>query len=364
MKHLILLTLLLTHLFSTANTNPQNTVILSPESIENLGIKTSPVEESSFEEQHTTLGVIQPKPECRFILSSRAPGRIIEILAHAGDTLEANQLIAKIESRHAGNPPAIIELRSPAKGSIYSSQLNYGTPVETDMQLMEIIDLSQAWVSTPIPQSLILKIHPNTSAKVTTPTHATALDASFLKFNSHADPSQNTIDAIFLIKNPTLDLKPGIRTEVTITTSKRDGVFSIPRSALQGDAANRFVFMKDYELKHTFIKTPVTIGDINSTHVEIRSGLFPGDEVVTHGGYSLSFAGKGNISLKEAMDAAHGHNHTEDGSEIKTDTQHIESSNDHSHSDHQIPLWIIITLSALTPVLILAIAFYIRKKSI
>ncbi len=122
--------------------------------------------------------------------------------------------------------------------------------------------------------------------------------------------------------------------------------------------------MKDYELKHTFIKTPVTIGDINSTHVEIRSGLLPGDEVVTHGGYSLSFAGKGNISLKEAMDAAHGHNHTEDGSEIETDTQHHESSNDHSHSDHQLPLWIIVTLSALTPVLILAIAFYIRKKSI
>jgi hypothetical protein len=42
----------------------------------------------------------------------------------------------------------------------------------------------------------------------------------------------------------------------------------------------------------------------------------PADEVVTRGVYSLSFAGGGSISLKEALDAAHGHEHAEDGSEL------------------------------------------------
>jgi cobalt-zinc-cadmium efflux system membrane fusion protein len=66
--------------------------------------------------------------------------------------------------------------------------------------------------------------------------------------------------------------------------------------------------------------------------VEIIDGLMPGDEVVTRGSYSLGFAGSsGGPSLKEAMDAAHGHEHNEDGSE-KTADNHAED--DHDHHDH------------------------------
>jgi hypothetical protein len=94
---------------------------------------------------------------------------------------------------------------------------------------------------------------------------------------------------------------------------------SIPRDALQGDRSNRFVFVKDYELENTFVRTPVTVGEISSERVEITAGLFPGDEVVTRGAYALSFAGKGSASLKEALDAAHGHPHKEDGTEMSAE---------------------------------------------
>ena len=97
---------------------------------------------------------------------------------------------------------------------------------------------------------------------------------------------------------------------------KRAGVMSLPRSALQGDAANRFVYVKDFDLPNAFVKTPVVVGEINDRSVEIVSGLLPADEVVTHGAYSLAFAGGGSVSLKEALDAAHGHEHAEDGSEL------------------------------------------------
>ena len=50
--------------------------------------------------------------------------------------------------------------------------------------------------------------------------------------------------------------------------------------------------------------------------MEVLAGLIGGDEVVTNGAYSLAFAGKGSVSLKEALDAAHGHEHNEDGSEV------------------------------------------------
>ena len=52
----------------------------------------------------------------------------------------------------------------------------------------------------------------------------------------------------------------------------------------------------------------------NDQFSEIVSGLSWND-VVINGAYSLNHAGSGSgLSLKEALDAAHGHEHNEDGS--------------------------------------------------
>lgn len=74
--------------------------------------------------------------------------------------------------------------------------------------------------------------------------------------------------------------------------------------------------MKDFDLPNAFVRAPVVLGEQNDEFVEVVNGLFPGDEVVTQGSYSLGFAGGGSLSLKEALDAAHGHEHADDGSEL------------------------------------------------
>jgi len=89
--------------------------------------------------------------------------------------------------------------------------------------------------------------------------------------------------------------------------------------------------VKHFDLPNSFVKAPVEVGEQNERAVEILSGIFPADEVVIRGAYPLSFAGAGSISLKEAMDAAHGHSHNEDGSEIGEG--HGEGD-EHGHDDH------------------------------
>jgi hypothetical protein len=98
------------------------------------------------------------------------------------------------------------------------------------------------------------------------------------------------------------------------------------------------VFVSDFDLDNAFVRVPVVLGERNDRYVEVESGLFPGDEVVTQGAYSLMFAGGGqSLSLKEALDAAHGHEHNEDGSEITDADQghHVEAEDDpHEHGAH------------------------------
>ena len=59
--------------------------------------------------------------------------------------------------------------------------------------------------------------------------------------------------------------------------------------------------------------------------------------MVTRGGYSLAFAGGGSVSLKAALDAAHGHEHAADGSELTADAKKAQAggkeADAHGHAE-------------------------------
>jgi hypothetical protein len=139
---------------------------------------------------------------------------------------------------------------------------------------------------------------------------------------------------------------------------------SIPRIALQGDATNRIVYRKHYDesLKHTFVRVPVQVGAMNDRFVEITGGLVGGDEVVTTGAYSLGFAGKGSVSLKEALDAAHGHEHNEDGSEITAGQKSAQAKGDgHEHSSAKLSTLTLFSLASNALLLVLLVVAMRRK---
>ena len=130
-------------------------------------------------------------------------------------------------------------------------------------------------------------------------------------------------------------LRPGLRVEFSIILSERPNVLSVPMDSVQGDPADRVVYIADFDLPNAFIRSSVVLGERNDRYVEILSGVFPGDEVVTSGSYLLGYAGGGSgISLKEALDAAHGHEHNEDGSEITPEQRAQRAGEDHGHDHH------------------------------
>jgi len=348
-----------------ANTPPRNetTIVLDENAVKNLEIQTVEAQESTFDRTLFALGEVEHTGESHSVLSSRAAGRINEVIFHKGDFVTKGDVIARIESRHAGNPPPVIELKAPASGLVTNSQAHLGAPVEPDATLMEILDLSKVWITAKIPQNEASILNEGLTAKIRVPAIGNKeLTAKFLRLGVGADAQKGTIDAVFALPNPGNPLRPGMRAELLLIASQRDAVLSIPRKALQGDRSNRFVFIKDYEIANSFVRVPVLTGDQNHERVEITSGLYPGDEVVTHGAYALSFAGKGNASLKEALDAAHGHPHNEDGTEM-TKEQIATAKNSESHSHSSSALVTVLSIScALLFVAVLAMAFIIRKR--
>ncbi len=311
-----------------------NTVILTEAGAKNLKIETVEAEEQDFEETVLALGRIEPIPSRRAVVSSRISGRVTELHASLGDLVKTGADVAKLESRQPGNPPPSVVLKTPRGGLVTESQARLGEPVEPDKPLLEITDLEEVYAVARVPEHFAGKMKPGATAHIRV---AALPDEKFegklLRFATAAHRESGTIDAIFQLPNPGLTLRPGMRAEFSVVLSRREGVLSIPRTAIQGDPTDRYVYVVDYELPNAFVKTPIQAGSSNDRFIEITEGIFPGDKIVTQGAYSLAFAGKGSVSLKEALDAAHGHEHNEDGSEKAAGKG--GSGDSHDHGDHE-----------------------------
>jgi cobalt-zinc-cadmium efflux system membrane fusion protein len=302
-------------------------VILDETAVKNLRLETVDTEETTFEETIFTLGDIEAIPARRAVVASRVPGRIVELKASLGDIVQAGAEVARLESRQPGDPPPSIVLKAPLGGLVTESAARLGEPVDPDKAILEITDLTEVHATARVPEHLAGRLKPGTKAHI----KVVALpdekfEGELLRFGTAADHTGGTIDAIFRLPNAALRLRPQMHAEFSIVLSQRENVVSVPRTALQGDLTSRFLYVEDFDLKHAYLKTPVEVGALNDRYAEILGGIIPGDKVVTRGAYALAFAGKGSISLKEALDAAHGHEHNEDGSEMTPEQKAARAS--------------------------------------
>jgi len=345
----LLLCLSLTGIISAAEDAKRaaNTVVLDETGVKNLRIETVEVEETDFEATIFSLGRIEAIPSKIAAVSSRIPGRIIELKISPGDTVKLGDEVAKVESRQPGDPPPVIALKAPLGGLVTHVDARLDDPIDPEKAMLEITDLSEVYAVARVPEHQAGRMKPGTVAHIKVAALPNEkFNGELLRFGTSADKASGTIDAIFRLPNSGGQLRADMRAEFSIVMSKRSNVVSVPRAALQGEGGSRFVYVKDFDLANAFVKTPVIVGEINDRFVEITSGLLPADEVVTRGAYSLSFAGASSVSLKEALDAAHGHEHAADGSELTSEKKAAMAANKgggdgHGHGEEEgaSPLW-------------------------
>ncbi|MCU0780748.1 MAG: efflux RND transporter periplasmic adaptor subunit [Akkermansiaceae bacterium] len=331
-------------------------VILTEQGVKNLGLETVTVEEADFELTAFALGRTEAIPESRSTLSSRIPGRVVENRLRLGAWVAKGDPLVLLESRQPGDPPPTVWLTAPADGTITAVRTTLGAPVEPAASLAEIADLRTIHLVATLPQAVAGKLTADTRARIRFPVHpdqtftgtllrtprpdpARALDQDIsIRGDDDADADLNTVGVIFTIANPDNQLRIGMNAECTIILESRENVLSVPREAIQGGPASRHVYVKHLTIPNAFDRVSVQTGLSNDDRVEILDGLFPGDEVATRGSYSLGFAGSGGgPSLKEALDAAHGHEHNEDGSEMTPEQKAAAAAaggEGHDHADH------------------------------
>ena len=293
-----------------------NTVFLDATGVKNLRLEMAEAEERTFDETLHVLGRVEVFPGKRQVVSSRVAGRAVQVLAVVDHEVKAGDPLVVVESRQAGDPPPRVTLVAPIAGYVVELSVAPGDPVSPGKPLLAIVDLSRVHALARVPEHHANRLRRGLKLRVTSPGWPGEVwESEIAHLGAMADPDSGTLEAACYVDNEGTWLRPGMRVEFDIVTRTRPGLMSVPRSAVQGEGANRFVFVADDAVTNAFVKVPVVVGAVNDQYAEIPEGLFPGDRVVTAGAYSLAYAGKGNVSLKDALDAAHGHEHNEDGSE-------------------------------------------------
>jgi HlyD family secretion protein len=187
---------------------------------------------------------------------------------------EAKATLAAAQSSYAG-----VNIRAPFPGTVYSIPVSAYDFVPAGEDLLDLADLNRIQIRAYFDEPEIGKLSIGQAVKI-------VWDAKpGLTWHGHISRAPTTVitygtrnvgECIIAVDDARGDLLPNTNVTVTVTTSQRFNVLSIPREALHTEGVSDFVYrVVDGKL----VRTPVQVGVVNLTRVEITGGLTEKDTV-------------------------------------------------------------------------------------
>jgi HlyD family secretion protein len=186
---------------------------------------------------------------------------------------EAKASLAAAQSSYAGN-----NIRAPFPGTVYSIPVSTYDFVPAGENLLDLADLNKIQIRAYFDEPEIGKLSVGQSVKITWDAktgqtwhgHISRAPTTVITYGT-----RNVGECIITVDDARGDLLPNTNVIVTVTTSQRFNVLSVPREALHTDAGE-FVYRV---VNNKLVRTTVGVGVVNLTRVEITSGLTEKDTV-------------------------------------------------------------------------------------
>jgi len=198
------------------------------------------------------------------------------------DLDHARQQVANAQAEQAAaqHSYAAANIRSPISGTVYSIPVSEYDYVQAGEDLMDVADLNQIQIRAYFDEPEIGKLAEGEPVKI-------AWDAKPNKvWHGHIEQVPTTVitykdtrnvgECVITVDDARGDLLPNTNVTVTVTTAQKSNILSVPREALHTNGAQNYVYRV---ARGKLVRTPVQLGVVNLTRVEITSGLSAGDVV-------------------------------------------------------------------------------------
>lgn len=198
-----------------------------------------------------------------------------------------------------------IVVSAPKAGYVKQNLVKEGDYVEAGQPLMVITQNQHLYLRAEVPERRWNELSAVVGAKFRTSYSQRLYDVKEMggKVQSYgrSAETQNAYIPIIFEFNNTGDVVQGSYADIYLITGRREGVITLPVSALTEEQGVHFVYVQIDE--DGYRKQEVTLGASDGERVEITSGIHAGEHVVTKGAVQVKLAAASNAI------PAHTHNH-------------------------------------------------------
>lgn len=198
-----------------------------------------------------------------------------------------------------------VSVKSPIGGFIKTCLVKEGDYVTVGQPLMTVTQTRRLVLKAEVSERYYAQLSQVVSANFQTPYNNKVyslenLGGKLLSFGKSSGDTSYYVPVTFEFDNRG-DMVSGSFVEVYLLSGERNGVLSLPLSALTEEQGVYFVYLKLDE--ECYKKQEVKLGTSDGSRVEILSGVKDGDTVVTRGAIHVKLASASNAI------PAHTHNH-------------------------------------------------------
>lgn len=240
----------------------------------------------------------------------------------------------------SGVPTEQFPVLSDISGVVITKSVNLGDYIKQGSTLFEIADLSRLWILFDVYESDMSWVKVGNEIEYSI---QSLPGESFRGKVSFIDPIINSktrvAKARISVRNQGMELKPEMFATGLIKSSlqKEENSIIVPKSAVMWTGKRSVVYVKSSsDIGMSFMMREVTLGASLGESYMITDGLEEGEEIATHGTFSIDaaaqLAGKPSMMSPEGGAIMTGHNHGMDGemvqSEQKVELKPLEINSD------------------------------------
>lgn len=265
-------------------------VQLSEEAVTNSKIEIRDAGPATLTVRLRVNGRISPVSSNVAHIASRFAGVIREVKKDIGETVEAGDVLAIIESNQNLQK---FEVRALKGGIVTDRHATIGESIKEDEALFVVMDLSQLWADFTIFQRDIVKVKIGQAVNVYISGRAEPFKSTLSFISPIVDDTTQSRTARAVITNPDNTLAPGAFVTGQVTIADYQVPVAVTYEGIQTIEGKSVVFTKDED---GFEKKEVSVGRSDETYSEILSGIKVGEKYAA----TNSFILKAELGKSEA----------------------------------------------------------------
>jgi cobalt-zinc-cadmium efflux system membrane fusion protein len=203
-------------------------------------------------------------------------------------------------AEHPGESSSRYPITAPLDGTVIEKHLTQGELVGEE-EVFTVADLDTVWLLANVHEKDMGRVREGQSASVVTQAHPDRrFEGKVTWIAATIDEESRTLKIRVELDNRERLLRPGMFARVHVAAERKEGVLTVPPSAVLTDKDETFVFVEGQ--RGHYERRDVRVGVRAADAVEVLEGLQEGEKVVTSGGFLLE-----SELAKAGFEAGHVH---------------------------------------------------------